>query len=451
MRARTSWALCIALAACHRGEKAPAPATSASAVPAPVASLAASAITAARFSRPIAAAVTPGGVTIVAGLVVDKKAIAVTALAADGTTRWTHELISGVTWTANATLAVFPSTSGAFVVWRGVRDGTEGTVGGAIDLAGASIGELFPVGAAACATESAAAWVDRGLKGTWLAKTRPLVASAPSLAVPIPEDRNPVLVCGAHRLFALGEGDDDVTMTTWEGGTRSLPVRIMEDVEFGSDEERGHEVYATGDILGIVRVGSSGRVAAREVDASTGHRGAWHRLPERLAEADDVALVDVDAHQAILAFTSDAGDAGGATRVRALVWSRDGSRDVSYDLAPPDASRVRGPFWSGAVKGGIPGGGIVVAWAERSERDRTSPASPERGLHLDDAAEPPIIGMSYRVASTDQLGELGHVSQAMDDLVDAGCDETRCYAVALARASGEDGGQPETVRVIPYP
>src|ERR1700679_3446768 len=50
----------------------------------------------ARFSRPIAAVAAPSGVTFVAGLVVPRGAIAVTALGPDGATRWTQNVIPGV-------------------------------------------------------------------------------------------------------------------------------------------------------------------------------------------------------------------------------------------------------------------------------------------------------------------------------------------------------------------
>ena len=72
--------------------------------------------------------------------------------------------------------------------------------------------------------------------------------------------------------------------------------------------------------------------------------------------------------------------------MQALVWERAGTRNVTYELAAPDASRVRGPFWSGAVTGGV-----VIAWAERPSRARPGDA--------------PILGLTYRVESIDALGD----------------------------------------------
>jgi hypothetical protein len=384
----------------------------------------------ARFSRPIAAVRLPGAVTLIAGLIVPSGAIAVTALGSDGSTRWTHDLITGVLWSANATLSIFPSPTGAVVVWRGLRGGQEATVASDVSLEGKVMGDPYAVGAAACATNAELAWIDHGPKGTWLVKTRAFGAPLSTVGLTLPEDRDPAMLCGAHSVFALGNGDDDVTVSVLP--SRAAPLRVLTDSEFHGDEERGHEAYAVGDVLGIVRFGLAGSVAAREV---VGQRpSAWRRFGRKLVEGDDVVLVDADARTAVVAFTHDPGagsDDTGST-VEALAWERSGTRDASYHLAPADAAHARGPFWSGAVPGGV-----VVGWAERGSRA--------------DGGQAPIVGMVYRVVSIDGLGEPRRIDRPADDLVDAGCDDARCYAVALARSAGEDGGQPEVAAVLAYP
>jgi hypothetical protein len=370
-------------------------------------------------------------VTFVAGLIVPRGVIAVTLVGPDGGTRWTHDVIAGVGWSPNATLAVLRSGQGAVVVWRGPHDKDDATLAASVDVEGNVRGEPFTVGAAACATDSDLAWLDHGPKGTWRVMTRGSSAAAPAFT--LSEDREPVIYCGARRVFALGDGDDDVTLQSWAGGTRGPLMRVIEDADFREDDERSHELYAVADTLGIVRVGAAGSVASREVTAN--HRGPWRRLGEKLSEGDDVTLVDADSRIAVLAFTRDAaapGDVAGTSSVEAFAWERAGTRETSYQLAPADASRVRGPFWSGAVTGGV-----VVAWVERSARMG--------------GAEAPILGMTYRVVSIDALGDARLVERPADDLVDAGCDDLHCYAVALARAAGEDGGQPEVAEVLRYP
>jgi hypothetical protein len=423
----------IVTAACHGKRTQPAPV--ADAARSAIVVRDASAVAPARFSRPVAAGHASSGVTFVAGLVAARGVVAITALAPDGATLWTRDAITGVTWSSNATVAVIPSPRGAFVVWRGPRANLDVTTAASFDGEGNALEEPFTVGAAACATDSELAWAERGTKGTWLVKARAFGATTQTTAIAVPEERDPVVLCGAHRLFAFGDGDDDVTLTSWERGVRAPSLRVMEDVEFGSDEERGHEVYAVGDVVGIVRVGAGGSVTAREVTGDK--RSAWRHLGRKLTEGDDVTLVDADARMAILAFTRDTsapGDVVSQSSVLVLAWERAGTGDWTNELAPSDALRTRGPFWSGAVAGGV-----VVGWAERSARAD---------------AGAPVVGMAYRLVSsepTGSLGELRRVDRPADDLVDAGCDDAHCYAVALARRAGEDGGQPEVAEVLRYP
>jgi len=420
----------LAITGCHSTKSPPAP-VDAGPNTATVASHG-GAIPPARFSRPIAAVREPGSLTLIAGLVVPTSAIAVTALAADGSTRWTRDAITGVTWSANATLNVLASPNGAIVVWRGLRSGQEVTVASEVSLDGKVAGDPYPVGAAACATTTSLAWVDHGPKGTWLVKTRPFASPEAAVGLTLPEDRDPALLCGAHNVFALGDGDDDVVLNVLTAPAHPVRVRVLVDSEFKGDEERGHEAYAVGDDLGFVRFGLAGSVAAREV--ASGQASPWRRFGQKLAEGDDVVLVDADARAAVVAFTHEPGasdDTGGST-VEALAWERAGTKSVSYRLAPADAAHARGPFWSGAVPGGV-----VIGWAERSARA--------------DGGRAPIVGMAYRVVSVETLGEIHRIERAADELVDAGCDETRCYTVALARSQGEDGGQPEVAAVLAYP
>jgi hypothetical protein len=373
------------------------------------------------------------GTTFAAGLVVPRSTVALTALAPSGATLWTRDVVSGVSWTPNATLNVLPTAMGAIVVWSGPQNGKEATVAIEASNDGKTVTDPFPVGPAACTTDIDLAWAERGEKDSWKIRVRRLAGTTSGLAMVLSEDREPSLFCSPHRVFLFGDGDDDVTLSSWSAGTHTLPIRVMEDSEFGDDEERGHEIYAVEDVLGVVRFGASGSVAAREVNGD--HRSAWRRFGHKLTESDDVILVDADAHTVVVGFTRDAsgsGDVAGQTSVNALVWDRTESHDATLELAPPDPARVRGPFWSGAVKGGI-----VVAWPERSATS--------------DGGEAPVLGLSYRVVSLGPAGELKRITRPADDLVDAGCDNERCYAVALARALDEDGGQPEVAEVIAYP
>jgi hypothetical protein len=391
---------------------------------------------AALFSRPIAAAVGTHGLTFVAGLVVARSAVVLTAIGPDGAALATSDVVSDVAWSPNATLTVLRAADGALVVWRGQRHGLPATVAVLVDAAAKVLGEPFPVGAAVCTTDVDLAWIsERG--GGWAIETRGFAPSTPVVAMTLTEDREPALYCGARRLFAFGDGEQDVTLTTWSGGVRSPTARVIEDAAFRGDDERVHELYGVGDTVGVVRVGTGGTVSTREVTVD--RRSPWRRFGRKLAATDDVTVVDADAHTALLAFTreaagaNDLADVSGASSILAFAWQRDGDRETTFELAPADTSRARGPFWSGAVTGGV-----AVAWVER-------------GARRDAAGAAPIVGLTFTVVSLDGASPAKTLTTDADELVDAGCDDRLCAAVALVRRPGEDGGQPETIAVLRYP
>src|SRR5207253_2821617 len=126
----------------------------------------------------------------------------------------------------------------------------------------------------------------------------------------------------AHRVVPLAEGEDDLTMPATGEGSASRPTVLLRDADFGDDEERDHDVYTSGDDLGIVRVGGAGSVAIRE-RAGDGALGAWRKLRSKIARDDDVVVVDADAHTVLVVTTRDEGErctqaAGGGASVHAL-------------------------------------------------------------------------------------------------------------------------------------
>ncbi len=384
-----------------------------------------------RFSRPIAAARGPGGSVRVAGLVASRGVIAVTELGDDGKTRWTVDVLSEVTWTGDTELRAFPSGDGVVVVYRGRRRGRAVTQAVSVDSKGGITGSPLAVGGASCATDTAFAWIDGSKSGGARVSSLEWGQKVPVTVLTIPDEREPALVCGAHRLFALGDGEQDVTVAVG-GVSPSRPIVVLRDHDF-TDEEREHDTFAVDDTLGVVRVGKSGSIAVREVTAED--RGSWHKLTTRLAETDDVVAVDADAGAFTVIFTrEDIGSCDGpaASTIRALRAPRAGTDEQTVDLSPGECGRDVGPFWTGA-----PAGSFVVGWVERS---------PVRG-----GALAPIVGLAYRAFSRGALGELRRVARPADEMVDAGCDRDRCYAVALVRAPGTDELQPEVVQSIAYP
>jgi hypothetical protein len=384
-----------------------------------------------RLGRPIGAAHAMSDVTVVAGFVTARRAITATAIGTGGKAVWTRDIITDVGWTPGATVTVMPAKGGVAVVFHGMQGDAEVTVAELVTDGGQLEGDPFPIGAASCVTDSELAWMQQAHDGSWSIERRSFGAAPPSTPLTLAEGRDPTLVCGTRRLFALGDGEVDVMLNLVVDDKLRPAQAVLRDSEFRGDDERGHELYAVGDILGIVRLGESGKVVTREVEG--GRLPPWRTLRTRLTLADDVELVDGNQASAIVAFTREAGgDAGGAGALDAVLWERKGPREAEVEVAPNDPSHVRGPFFSGAVPGGV-----VLAW-------------PERPAHAEEGAAA-IDGLAYRVVSLEGAGEPKRIVRALDDVVDAGCDEARCYAVALLHHPGDDGGEPEAIEVLAYP
>jgi hypothetical protein len=413
----------LALTACHRASGQVAEADASPSLEGP------SGVHPARFSRPIAAAHGSLGSVMIAGLVASRGVIAVTDIGSDGATRWTVDVLSDVAWSPNTELRAFPMEGGIVVVYRGLRLGQVVTRAVNVDSKGGIAGPEFTVGGAACATDTALAWIDGSKSGGARVNIALRGQEKPEPLLIVPSEREPTLVCGSRRLFVLGEGEQDLTVAV--GGAAQARV-VLRDRDF-ADEEREHDTFSLDDTLGIVRVGKSGAIAIREISAQG--IGSWRRLTTRLAEADDVVAVDADADASTVIFTrDDSGSCDGpsASTVRALRVPRDGTEEQTVDLSTVECGKDVGPFWTGA-----PAASFVVAWVERNS--------------VRDPKAPPVVGIAYRLFTRSGLGELKQVTLLSDEIVDAGCDRDRCYAAALVRSPGTDDMQPEIVQAIAYP
>jgi hypothetical protein len=409
MRHARSSALLLALWACHRVSASAGD----SGGPEQVALGAVG--SAVSFSAPVAAARVRSGTTMVAGLLVSRGTVAVSDIGDDGLIRWTVDVLSGISGGPNVELHVFPARDGAAVVYRGRRGDRAVMEAVLVDAAGHLSGPAVDAGAAACATDDALVWVERPHGGSARVLGLPWGKSRSEELARVSPERDPALVCGNKTVFALGDGEQDTTIATWPVA-QPRPRWVMRDRDF-SDEEREHDTFVVGDTLGLVRVGQSGVVAVRDVGAEM---SPWRHLGARLNEADDVVADEAGC------------DGPGAPSVHALhVEKRTGS-EQSFELAPAPCDRELGPFWTGSIDKAF-----VVAWVERAS--------------VRAAAEPPIVGLAYRTITSAGLGELSRVSRPSDEMVDAGCDKDRCYAVALVRPRGAVEMLPEAVEVVAYP
>lgn len=394
------------------------------------------------FSAPIAAARTAQG-SVVAGLVATQKVIRVVGFP-DGKPPWTTDVLSGVRWSEAAELGIQRAADGVVVFWRDPAVGPGGT---AVLLGpdGQARETPFEVGSAVCTTAGGIAWI----------AARP-IPPAPEHAVHVlarawgervghevmtlSPDRSPTLVCGTHSVFALADGDDDLTVDVFMPGSASprRPTLVIRNADF-ADEEREHESFTVADDLEIARVGVGGSVATRTVTGDRDPSG-WRRLKHVLSDEDDLVVVDGQPQRSLFVFTRDSDTAcptpeSGGQRVRALDVNRATGADRLVELAPPDCQGQRGPFW-------IPAGltearGPIVAWVER-------------GPGTGDKKVPPISALAYRVMGPEGVRS-GRIAIAADALVDGDCDDTACFAAALLREPGGDGMSPGPIAVIPYP
>jgi hypothetical protein len=388
----------------------------------------------AEFSAPIGGA-RIGHVSVVAGLVAAEGIVRVAGLA-DGRAMWTADALHGVAWAPDAELRLQPAADGVAVLWRGLRDGKTIRTLALLGPHGEPRGAPTEVGAMCCVTADGLAWIGPHASGPTRVRARRWSEPDARDVVVLPPNRDPSLVCGDHVVVVLGDGDDDLTASTLVPGdaVAGPPIVVLRDTDFG-DEEREHQAYSIGDDLGLVRVGASGALAMREVPRG-GAPGPWHRLKHGLSDDDDMVTLDGDAAASLLVVTHDAdnhcaGVGSTSESVRAIRVDRKTGEESLFDLAPADCDRSRGPFWIATAPDGP-----VVAWVER----RT--ALPPKA--------PPIAGMAFRVLGADGVRR-GLLEQPADALVEGGCDERGCSAVALVREPGSDGMQPAPIRVFGYP
>ncbi len=391
------------------------------------------------FSAPIAAT-RVGRTRVVAGLVAAEGILRVVGWS-DGQPAWTVDAIHDAVWTPDAELRLEPAADGVAVVWRGWR-GSRGAVGGKprgtlvlLGPRGELRGEPVTIGASFCATSDGPAWIDAPASGPPHVRARRWSESAARDVQTLSPERAPALLCGDHEAFVLGDGDDDLTSTSFVPGDPAEPrsAIAIRDADFGDDEEREHDTYTNGDDLGIVRVAGSGEVAMREMSRSG--LSPWRRLKHRLSSDDDIVAVDGDGTTTLIVFTHDASDAcprAGSTAesIRALRVDRKTGLDAVVELAPADCDRARGPFWISETDSGP-----TAAWVERAMKNAQNSA--------------PIAALAFAGFRADAV-RAGRVDVNADALVEGGCDGA-CFAAALVRSPDGDGSQPESIVLLGYP
>lgn len=376
---------------------------------------------------PIAAAHVDGSV-IVVGVDADGKAIRAVQLDAKSGVTASRVVLDDVGPSPDSELKlhVHPA-DGAFFTWRGLRHGKLVRELVRLDASLAPKGEPASVPGASCATREAA-WFTDGVRAT--SKGWANTAST----IQLPKDADASLLCGASRAFAVLEHDDNTSVLALADGAK--PIEVLREKDFGDDEARDTSEYTVGDDVGFVRVGDSGSVAFREV-----HDNAvqpLHKLKTSIPKDDEPETVDASSDMLVVIHTRDdsascsSGDRNdAATKVLALRVRRDTLEESNVEIATGKCGTEIGPFFTGAL-----GKSIAIAWPERA-----------RGAGK---ARAPIVALSHATLSATGTPKVERIEQAADVLVDAGCDGTHCYAVALTRPEGAEPTAPGTLKVLRY-
>jgi hypothetical protein len=414
------------------------------------------------LSAPIAGARGDRGDVVVAGLDVAARAIRVQRISDKDEVLASRIVFEGMAWSSESELKVSPAGGGVAVTWRGLRSGKlvrQLVILGA-DLA--PTGPVLDVSAASCATRDAL-WFTDGKR----VHARPWTGSPTRFE--LPRDKDVALVCGAHRAFALLDEEDGTSVMTFgaaalertdagsvgdadggatkdgraakDGGAASVPlvIPLLKESDFGEDDQRERSEYTVGDDVGVVRLATSGAITLREV--RSGVAAPLHKLRTAIGRDDDVVAVDASPRVVVIVFTEDvsdscAKDAGtatvGSTRVKALRIDRTTFEESTVELSPGMCAREVGPFFTGAQ-----GDGVSIAWVER--------------VPIAGKSRAPIAALAHRIVpATGPAPDLVRTEQAADALADAGCDGTRCYAVALARRAGMDAMVPGLAKILRY-
>ncbi len=387
----------------------------------------------AQFSAPIGAGKV-GRLDVVAGLVASEGVVRAMAFSAEHVV-WTSDVLRGVAWAPDAEVRLHGAGGGVAVVWHGLRDGKSGRTMVLLGPGGERRGEPVEVGSSVCATSEGTAWLGPHGHGPTNVFARRWTDTEAKSLVSLPSDRDPSLVCGDHQVQVLGDGDDDLVAISFVPGdaTARPPMTVLREADF-SEELREHDEYAVDDDLALLRVGTSGAMAIRDVPRA-GAPGPWRTLKHELSGDDDAVAVDGDRATAVIVATHDLDEAcpgaGSTESVQAFIVDRKTGADSVVVLSPGDCEQARGPFWIGSTAEGP-----VVAWVERPTKLASKAA--------------PIAGVAYRWIRPEGV-RAGRIALEADAVADGGCDDRGCFVAALVREPGTDGMRPAPIRVFAYP
>ena len=374
------------------------------------------------LSAPIAAAWMPGGDVIVAGLDVPTKSIRVQRIDRLDAVVGAQPVFEHMEWSSDSDLKAAASAEGVAITWRGLLGGKLvrqlALLGPKLETRGAPV----DVAAASCATRAGLWFADNSMATT-------LRWNGDRAMFPLPKDKEASLLCSQTRAFAVLEEEERSSILPLQADAGAA-ITMLKENEFGDDDQRELSEYTVGEEVGVVRLALSGAVALRET--KQGVPDLLHKLKTSIGRDDDVVAVDASPRMVVVVYTVDGGagcpdDSG--SKILALRIDRRSFEESVIELAPARCGGENGPFFTGVL-----GDDVSVAWVERTA-----------GIGN---ARAPIVALTHATVDIGGKPAAVRIEQPADAIVDAGCDGTNCFAVALARGDDNDVMKPGYARVL---
>jgi hypothetical protein len=298
------------------------------------------------------------------------------------------------------------------------------------------------VGAAVCATAEGVYSIARDVSG-WKTAFYPLAdGGAETTGGVLPNRAEATVVCGQHRAFFVARGAGELRALAWShSAERNPPALLPAPTSEGASDET--LMTAMDDELVIVKL--DGSIIESLVWSGQGVPG-WRKSSALAQEGLSLEALEGQNGEIGLLFLRTiakakgcpAGDATDAVAEVAIVEARSGK--LVHAPEPVETWRCGsepGPFFTGWA-----GGRFIVAWPRGADATCTRAGVRRGGIGF--ASVDPKSGRAT----------VGRISRPAETIADAGCDDARCYAVALTRGSdpcASDGPESGRVEVIAYP
>jgi hypothetical protein len=335
------------------------------------------------------------------------------------------------------------SANGLGVIARAAGDAGDGRM--LLRLGAAREPRAVPavsIGAAACATEDGVYAMTRDKAG-WKGSFFPLGEPSPEpSSVTLSGRSEATIVCGRHRAFAVLSGSGELRAIAWTPTKHDASPTVLPKPATAGDEDTA--MATMDDDLVIVKLERS--VVHTLVWKGEG-TSAWRKSDAIAKEGLALEAVDADQGKIGLLFVRTvakakgcpAGETSDAVAEVALVDPASGKLvHAPESIETWKCGAEPGPFFLGWA-----GGKLVVAWPRGADAACTRAGVKRGGVGY--AEVDPVTGKA----------RVGRVARPAETIAPAGCDEAKCYAVALTRGSDpcgpSDGPEAGRLDVIAYP